>query len=318
MIFISGFVETTPPIPGGLWSWDGARLLAIYGGGGVFGLTWWRQGSILLAATRDDSRPLLAFRRNGSELAPLDVRCEGFIPGRRVHGIAAGTDKLYVVASQGDPDSPISSNTDRWRDHRVGKVLISEVSIEGEGILVRNTVIWNPFQCDHHHHYNDALVDADFIYLAAFSTCDRSRILIDRGSVARFRNDLVLDRVISDGLSGPHSLQILDGRMYACSSETSSIVSIAIDGSDRTPRLEYKGINNFVRGLVVTDEFLFIGLSESAGRTESDRFTEPINGFLQFSRTTGEARRVALPAACQNVYAIVALPPDRSPKTRSG
>jgi hypothetical protein len=311
MILISGFVEAPPPIPGGLWSWDGARLRDVVVGRGIFGVAWWRGGSILIGVTRDDETPVVAFARSGSGLRPLRVRCDRYIGGRRMHGVAVDATRLYAVASQGDPASVVSTNTDRWRDHYVGKVLMSELQLDGDDLIVGGTEVWNPFGCEHHHHYNDILLDDEWIYLSSFSTCDNAKRVTDRGAVTRFRkSDGAFDRVVCDGLNGPHSPQIMLDRIYICSSESSSIVSFPKDGLYAVPRLEYKSISNFIRGLAVTDRHLYVGLSRSAGRTDADRFTTSINGVLQVDCATGVTERIPLPDACENVYSLTNMVPE--------
>ena len=305
MLLISGFVESAAPIAGGIWMWDGARLRELYTAGGAFGLTWWRGGSILIGGTRDDANPFVAFARTGNDLRPLTVRYERFLNGRRIHGVAVDDTRIYAVASQGDPDSPVSSNTDRWHGHRVGKVLMSDLWMDGDALVIGNTEVWNPYQCDHHHHINDILLDGAFIYLSSFSTCDQSKRLIDRGAVARFHKTGLFDRIVCDALRGPHSLQRVDDRIFVCSSEESAVVSFPADGLYAAARLEYKGINNFVRGLAVTPKHFFIGCSRSAGRSDGERFTEPNNGVLKFDRANGASEWLQLPDICENVYSAM-------------
>lgn len=304
-LFVSAFQERQPDYPGGIWMVRGNRAHEIYSGLGTFGLSWLGGEKLLLAATRVQSTPLLAFRFSESGATPVPIRYENFIPPFRTHGMDLHGDTLFLVATQGDPDAEMSVNTDRWANHRVGKVIISRLSATAHEVVVSNSSVWNPFECNHHHHINDILADERFLYLVSFSTCRPDGTYIDKGSITRFRRDLQFDRTLTEELDAPHSLQMFDGRLYVCSSGTSSVHSLSTDGGDL--RLEYKGLNNFVRGVWVNDVWLSVGLSRSAGRTGGDRLTDSLNGVLRFNRRDGTTLRIPLPDFCDNTYSLVGV-----------
>ena len=79
---------------------------------------------------------------------------------------------------------------------------------------------------------------------------------------------------------------------------------MSVGDSDKAIKLEYKGIDAYTRGLVVTDKFFFIGFSFSVGRTNS-KFVNPNFGILRFDRRTGETKRIPPPLNCDNVYDII-------------
>jgi hypothetical protein len=172
--------------------------------------------------------------------------------------------------------------------------------------VVGESVVWNPFACDHHHHLNDILVDDQFIYLSSFSHCDAAKRIVPRGTVTRFLRDLSIDRVLTDQLEAPHSLQIADGRLWVCSSRASSIQSISLtdEPGEALLRLEYKGINNFVRGLHVTPDYLYVGLSTSGGRAYP-QLTEPGSGLLKVDRKSGITTRIEAASEYDNTYSLL-------------
>lgn len=309
-VFVSVFQEAPPDYHGGIWIIRNGKVKPIYRGFGVFGLCWLQNESILLGATRSADTPLIALRKRSNALVgkryiQIPVEYESYINGRAAHGIWAWGNKLFLVASQGDPDSVVCTNEES-ANHYVGKVIVSNVGVESDHIFVRKSTVWNPFECDHHHHYNDIMVHGGFIYLSSFSFCDNEKCITRKGAVTRFRHDLSFDRVITDDLDAPHSLQIVEDRLYVCSSRTSSIHSISLTETEAQLKLEYKGINNFVRGLYVTPDYFFIGLSRSAGRTNSAHLTESISGILTFNRKNGVTTKIDFPANCDNVYSLLA------------
>lgn len=307
-VIVSGFNEQPPDYPGGMWIVRGERVLPLFSEVGVFGLSWWASQRMLFGATRVDWLPLVAFKvSHDNTYVPVPVAYRNYIPARRAHGIQIFNDRLYVVATQGDPDSVLCTNED-FAGVYVGKVIISKVEVNADRVLIRDSVIWNPYQCDHHHHYNDILIDRDFIYLASFSTCNARKQYIDRGAVTRFTHGFSGATIITDELVAPHSLQMWGNRLYVCSSSTASVISVSSGMAAAGVTLEFKTINNFVRGLNVTAEHFLIGLNRSAGRTNSAHLTEPINGVLKFNRRDGTTTRIEMPSDCDNVYSILSLP----------
>lgn len=306
-VFISGFNEQPPKYPGGIWLLRNDRLEELYKGYGIFGLAWSAKHSLLFGVTRVEQPPIIVFRRSDKrEYLPVRVEYENYVPARRAHGIYIFENHLYVVATQGDPDSPFCVNED-FIDHRVGKIIITEVEVRDNYILLRDSRVWNPYECEHHHHYNDILVDENFIYLASFSTCDEQKRYISRGAVTRFNHQFSAATIITDDLVAPHSLRIFDDRLYLCSSGSSSVVSLPLDVQQATTRLEFKTLNNFIRGLNVTADSFLIGLSRSAGRRNSAPFTESINGILKYDRKDGTTTRIEMPSDCDNLYFILSL-----------
>jgi hypothetical protein len=309
-ILISGFNEDPPIYRGGIWLLRDDQLVEIYRGFGIFGMAA-IDGEHVIAATRVADPPLIAFRKEGESFRRVPVLLRDYIPTRRAHGIAVHARRLFLVAAQGEEGGAMCSNTDIWANHGVSKVLISELSLAGPYVEVARSRIWNPYECDHHHHYNDLLVDDESVHLVSFSTCTPQKEYVDRGSVSRFRHDGQLDLIVTDRLEAPHSAAMHEDRLYVCSSRDWSLVSVPPSGGEE-PRIEHRSIRNFVRGLVVTDDFYWIGLSRSSGRTNSAHLSDSMNGVLRVDRRTGESVRVPLPDDCDNTYTILPLRPVES------
>jgi|GEM_PF-3996894 len=305
-ILVSGFNEDPPRYPGGVWIVRDEKVVPLYQGLGVFGLAFWASERIVLGVTRVAEPSLIAFRLEGNKYVPLEVRYHNYVQARRAHGISVFGGKLFIVASQGDPDSVLCTNEDFAGVH-VGKVIVSNIRVDSDYILVADSTIWNPYECDHHHHYNDILVDDNSIYLASFSTCDFQKQYVNRGTITRFNHQLCDPTIVTDQLVAPHSLQMLGSRLFVCSSSTSSVISIGVDPESSKPTLEFKTLNNFIRGLYVTDDWTFIGLSRSAGRTNSAHLTDSINGILKSNRQDGTTSRIEMPADCDNLYSILSV-----------
>ena len=108
--------------------------------------------------------------------------------------------------------------------------------------------------------------------------------------------------IISNKLEQPHSPYHYRKRLYVCSSSQAIILSMNLQ--NKTTRIEFKGLNAYTRGLLVTDRFLYIGTSFSLGRTNS-KFKNPNYGILKFSKDTGETKKIDLPKQYNNVYSII-------------
>lgn len=305
-ILVSGFNEDPPSYPGGIWIVRGEEVILLYQGLGVFGLAAWPDERIVIGATRAPEIPLIAFRLIENRYVPLEVKYQDYVEARRAHGVAVFAGKLFVVAAQGDPESVLCTNEEFGPVH-VGKVIISDIHAKDDHILVGNSAVWNPYDCDHHHHYNDILIDDESIYLASFSTCDDQKRYVSRGCITRFNHQLSEPAIITDELVAPHSLQRVGNRLYVCSSSTSSVVSVDLHRQPSQTTLEFKTLNNFIRGLYLSDECVFIGLSRSAGRTNSAHLTDSINGLLKFNRKDGTTVRIEMPAGCDNLYSVLSL-----------
>ena len=68
----------------------------------------------------------------------------------------------------------------------------------------------------------------------------------------------------------------------------------SIDTLNDSTRLEYKGINAYIRGLLVTGLYFYFGMSITKSRSES-KFYNLESGILQFNRKTGEVKRIKIP-----------------------
>ena len=90
-------------------------------------------------------------------------------------------------------------------------------------------------------------------------------------------------------------------KLYLCSSSQALLLSL---NQNNKIKLEYKGLDAFMRGVLVINEFLYIGYSFSLRRTNS-KFVNPVYGILKINRNSGEAKKIDLPQNCNNIISII-------------
>lgn len=78
---------------------------------------------------------------------------------------------------------------------------------------------------------------------------------LNKGAIIRHLDD----KVIVNELTCPHSVRIADNRLIYCNSGFGEVRSCNLDGSDETVIAILDG---FTRGLIVHDDFFFVGLSK--------------------------------------------------------
>lgn len=206
------------------------------------------------------------------------------------------------MATDGESNGQLASNIDGPGKH-VGKIIVSELDFYENYIEVKSSQIYNPFGCFHHHHINDIAIFDNEIFFSSFSFCDKKNNYIPKGAIFKWNPESAPKLLISN-LDHPHTLTTFDKKIFFCSSRASSIFSFFPNSND-TPKLEYKGIDSFVRGLLVTQNYIYFGLSDTMGRSDS-KFHNKICALLQFNRRTGETRFFPCPKKCNNLYAIEA------------
>lgn len=170
-------------------------------------------------------------------------------------------DKILVVATQGEEHPELAKfQTDYGKF--VGKVIISDLEIKDNRIEIKNSKVFNPFNCNHHHHINDLCEFGNNVYLSSFSFCD-SDVIMENGAITKLNFSGKPD-IIANNLDKPHSLKYFKHALYVTSSGSSSIFSI----NSGEKNLEYKGPDVFVRGLVVTESYLYLGASLGIGKNK--------------------------------------------------
>ena len=68
-------------------------------------------------------------------------------------------------------------------------------------------------------------------------------------------------------------------------------------------KLEHKAIDAFVRGLLITEKYLYYGISAGIGRTAS-QFTNKDSLLFCVNKSNGEIKKIPIPSFCDNIYGI--------------
>ena len=300
-IFVSGFNNVTGK--GAISLLYNDSWVPIFEDTGCYGIYFDTKHDILFGITRINPQ-ILAFKITKElEIEKIHINFKNYVFANDAHGIVIVDDSLYVVASNGEDGSKKATNDDGPGKY-VGKIIVSTLNFKENSITVGNSKIYNPFNCSHHHHINDIVYFKNNFYISSFSYCNSDGNYIKKGTVSKI--DLgKTGSVIIDELVHPHSLTHYNEQLFVCSSKLSQILSFNFKKKDL--KLEYKGIDAFVRGLLITDTFFYFGISYGIGRTGSN-FNNPINGIFRFDRTTGETKKFPIPENCNNIYSIIADP----------
>ena len=286
--------------PGGVYYLDDNVLKIIYDETGCFGIHFDKSRKILFCVTRKENQ-IIAFKvKNSNQFIRVPIKFVNYLFAVEAHGIYINENKIVVVATGGINDGENATNDDvPWTG--VGKIIVSELEINDNEITIKNSKVFNPFNCTHHHHINDITYHDGDWYLTSQGYCDSKNNYVKKGSLAKL-DDSFNAHTILDKFEQPHSLYFFRDRLYVCSSANAIVYSINL--KDKSMRLEYKGVNAYTRGLLVTDNYFYIGTSFSVGRTNS-KFTNPNFGILKFNRNNGETTRIDLPPNCNNIYTII-------------
>lgn len=296
-IFVSCFNNVTDQ--GGVFLLDGDSLNPLYEERGCYGLYFEQNYKILFAVTRH-SEQIIAFRIMEERFERIPVILKNYLFSQDAHGIWIQGNKLFLVASNGDINTQKSTNDD-GPDNFVGKIIISAVNFETDHIEISDSTAYNPFNCTHHHHINDICNFNDNFYLSSFSYCEKTNEYKKQGLISRidFNGNY---QMIIDELEHPHSITCYRNKIYLCSSSSSKILSF--DLNNNVLKLEYRGPDTFIRGLLPTDNFFYFGISATMGRTDSKTHNEAC-ALLRLDRKTGETKKFSVPSYCNNIYSIV-------------
>jgi hypothetical protein len=294
-VFISHFNNGNES--GGISVISDDLLTTIYEGVGCYGLYFDNVSNVLLCVTRTDPQ-ILAFKISDKKFSQIPIEFKNYVFGFDAHGIYLKNSKLFLCASDGDKKQ-LAKNKDGPGDF-VGKIIVSDIEINSNKILIQNSKLYNPFDCDHHHHINDIFSIDDELYFSSFSYCQEEKYF-PSGCISKFNFNHVSEILIND-LFHPHSLISYENKFYFCSSSASQILSY--DVKTNNLHLEYKGPNTFIRGLLPTSTFLYFGLSNTLGRTNS-KFNNVLCCILKFNKLTGETTKFDVPIYSNNVYSII-------------
>ncbi len=284
---------------GGLYKIEDEHLNPIFEGTNCHGLEYYENQKILFCATRTTPQ-IRCFKINSDQsIQNVKTIFEDYIFGEDAHGICILDNKIYLAATAGDPNTENATNTD-GPGTKVGKIIVSDFKVEENKIKISNSKIINPFDCSHHHHVNEICYNGKEMFVTSFSYCDTNKNYIKNGAVSKLTFD-GKTVVLIDDFEKPHSLSFFKNKFYLVSSSTSKIFSI--DPHTKKKTLEYKCSDVFVKGLLVTDEYFYLGLNSGIGRTDW-KSTVPTTGILKINRKTSETKKISLPPQSNNVYSI--------------
>ena len=246
---------------------------------------------------------IIVFTINNNDIRQLKTIFSDYIFSEDAHGCCILDNKIYVVATEGEQNGQKAEEVIAPGKDHVGKIIVSEIVIGNNEIIIKNSKMFNPFNCNHHHHINDlSILDGD-LYLSSHSYCDKNKNFIKKGAISKLNSSLETT-VINDKTVHPHSICFFNNQLYVCSSGLASIFSINI--FNNSTQLEYKGTNAYIRGLLITKLYFYFGMSITKSRSES-KFYNLESGILQFNRKTGEVKRIKISDSCDSIYAITSI-----------
>lgn len=135
------------------------------------------------------------------------------------------------------------------------------------------------------NHINDLCFDGNSIYFSMFSQLARRDYTKGIGCIKKINN--VGIEIIQEDLKEPHSPCLYGGSLYYCNSTL---------GEVRRGDEVIISINSYTRGLLVTDNYYYVGLSKLRGQ-EKGRC-----GVLRKSKKDGQ--EIFIPLDANEVYAI--------------
>ena len=287
---------------GGIYRLHNDELIPIFDERNCHGLFYYKEYDFLFCVTREMPQIVCFKILKNNQIQRYTTKFENYIFAEDAHGLCIVGKKLFLIATNGDPNSDKSINILGPKSNKVGKIIVSDLEFTSDHIIIKNSKIINPFNCSHHHHINEIYFARNNFFMTSFSYCDSNKNYIQNGAISAFGLSDYKTELFLDGFVQPHSLSFYNDKLYLASSADSKIFSINLN--DKSICLEYKGPDVFVKGLLVTGENLYIGLNYSVGRTDS-KFVNSEKGILKFNRITGESKKISLPPQSDNVYSIV-------------
>ena len=263
-----------------------------------YGMFFENQRNLLFCVSRN-SEQIIVFKIENKEMKKMNVSYEKYIFAEDIHGVIVLENKIFTIATNGEKGGTKAENAEKNNKDKVSKIISSELKIIGNQVIIKNSKVVNPFNCNHHHHINDIVIYNEKYIFSSHSYC-KNKQLISKGGV--FQSNLESAPELLYEIEQPHSLLVSDDRIYLCASNFGSIISINL--KTREKYLEYKGLDAYARGLLISNSFYYIGYSSSFARTNSN-FNNSKSGVLIFNRNTGESNKVPMPENCDNIYSIV-------------
>ena len=295
-IFVSSYNEDTKE--GGIFVIKNEKLSPVFTEQMCNGLDYYAPEQILFGVKKSEPQ-LVALKIDGDNFKNIPIIFENYIFARDPHGIFIRDNKIFVVASNGDESSPKATQSCVKDGDFVGKIIVSEIDF-GDSIHIKNSKVYDPFGCTHHHHINDICFHNGEMFLTSMTYCDENNEYVDKGALSKLDSELKA-KIFINKLKTPHTLQSYKNKLYLCSSSQALLLSL---NQNNKIKLEYKGLDAFMRGVLVINEFLYIGYSFSLRRTNS-KFVNPVYGILKINRNSGEAKKIDLPQNCNNIISII-------------
>jgi hypothetical protein len=299
-VLVTCFNEETKK--GGVFILKENSLKKLYDENACYGIFYDEKNSLLFCVTRTMPQ-IIVFKKDNKTFRKLKVLFSNYVFGEDAHGCCILNNKIYLVATEGEQNGQKAEEIIAPGKDHVGKIIVSDIVVADNEIIIKNSEIFNPFDCKHHHHINDLNILDNVLYLSSHTHCDKNKSFIKKGAISKL--DLSLQAtVINNKTEHPHSITFFNNRLYVCSSGLSSIFSI--DPFNDLTQIEYKGTNAYIRGLLITQSYFYFGMSITKSRSES-KFYNLESGILQFNKKTGEVKRIKFPEIYDSIYAIISV-----------
>ena len=299
-VLVTCFNEETKK--GGVFILKENSLKKLYDENACYGIFYDEKNSLLFCVTRTMPQ-IIVFKKDNKTFRKLKVSFSNYVFGEDAHGCCILNNKIYLVATEGEQNGQKAEEIIAPGKDHVGKIIVSDIVVADNEIIIKNSEIFNPFDCKHHHHINDLNILDNVLYLSSHTHCDKNKSFIKKGAISKL--DLSLQAtVINNKTEHPHSITFFNNRLYVCSSGLSSIFSI--DPFNDLTQIEYKGTNAYIRGLLITQSYFYFGMSITKSRSES-KFYNLESGILQFNKKTGEVKRIKFPEIYDSIYAIISV-----------
>ena len=299
-VLVTCFNEETKK--GGVFILKENSLKKLYDENACYGIFYDEKNSLLFCVTRTMPQ-IIVFKKDNKTFRKLKVSFSNYVFGEDAHGCCILNNKIYLVGTEGEQNGQKAEEIIAPGKDHVGKIIVSDIVVADNEIIIKNSEIFNPFDCKHHHHINDLNILDNVLYLSSHTHCDKNKSFIKKGAISKL--DLSLQAtVINNKTEHPHSITFFNNRLYVCSSGLSSIFSI--DPFNDLTQIEYKGTNAYIRGLLITQSYFYFGMSITKSRSES-KFYNLESGILQFNKKTGEVKRIKFPEIYDSIYAIISV-----------
>jgi hypothetical protein len=182
---------------------------------------------ILFSVTREKDEQIIAFNiKNEGNYQRIPISFKNYIYAVHPHGMYLLKNKIIVVATNGIEHGGEATNKNvPWTG--IGKIIVSDIEFTEKEITIKNSKVYNPFSCTHHHHINDLCMYNDSLYLSAHTYCNGEKFL-KKGILAKLDKNFQASMLI-DKLEQPHSPYVHRNKIFVCSSAIAAVMSIEME-----------------------------------------------------------------------------------------